>query len=77
MSGTDFLTSAARFFVKIYFHKKYGVFEACKKVADFFDTQRIVKLSATGREFKVPQFLSRMEIKNLTRPGVNKRQVSF
>ena len=39
--------------------------------------ERIVKLSATGREFKVPQILSRTEIKNLTRPGVNKRQVSF
>ena len=38
MSGTDFLTSVARFFVKIYFHKKCGVFEACKKVTDFFDT---------------------------------------
>ena len=34
----DFLTSEARFFVKIYFHKKCGVFEACKKVTDFFDT---------------------------------------
>ena len=37
----------------------------------------IVKLSATGSKFKVPQVLSRTEIKNLTRPGVNKRQVSF
>ena len=35
---SDFLTSVARFFVKIYFHKKCGVFEACKKVTDFFDT---------------------------------------
>ena len=34
---SDFLTSVARFFVKIYFHKKCGVFEACKKVTDFFD----------------------------------------
>ena len=31
MSGTDFLTSAARFFVKIYFHKKCGVYEAYQK----------------------------------------------
>ena len=38
MSGTDFLTSAARFFVKRKLHKKCGVFEACKKVTDFFDT---------------------------------------
>ena len=37
----------------------------------------IVKLSATGSKFKVPQVLSRTEIKNLTRPGVHKRQVSF
>ena len=41
MSGTDFLTSVARFFVKTCFHKKCGVFEACKKVKDFFDTLRI------------------------------------
>ena len=34
------MTSIARFFVKIYFHKKCGVFEACKKVPDFFDTLR-------------------------------------
>ena len=34
----DFLTSEARFFVKRKLHKKCGVFEACKKVADFFDT---------------------------------------
>ena len=40
MSGTDFLTSVARFFVKTCFHKKCGVFEACKKVKDFFDTLR-------------------------------------
>ena len=39
--------------------------------------ERIVKLSATGREFKDPQILSRTEIKDLTRPGVKKRQVSF
>ena len=38
MSGTDFLTSVARFFVKRKLHKKCGVFEACKKVTDFFDT---------------------------------------
>ena len=38
MSGTDFLTSVARFFVKTCFHKKCGVFSACKKVTDFFDT---------------------------------------
>ena len=38
MSGTDFLTSEARFFVKRKLHKKCGVFEACKKVIDFFDT---------------------------------------
>ena len=37
----DFLTSVARFFVKTCFHKKCGVFEACKKVKDFFDTLRI------------------------------------
>ena len=36
MSGTDFLTSVARFFVKIYFHKKCGVFEARKKAIGFF-----------------------------------------
>ena len=35
---SDFLTSVARFFVKIYFHKKCGVFEACKKAIGFFDT---------------------------------------
>ena len=40
MSGTDFLTSVARFFVKTCFHKKCGVFAACKKVKDFFDTLR-------------------------------------
>ena len=34
----DFLTSEARFFVKRKLHKKCGVFEACKKVTDFFDT---------------------------------------
>ena len=34
----DFLTSKARFFVKRKLHKKCGVFEACKKVTDFFDT---------------------------------------
>ena len=32
------MTSVARFFVKTCFHKKCGVFEACKKVTDFFDT---------------------------------------
>ena len=32
------MTSEARFFVKIYFHKKCGVFEACKKAIGFFDT---------------------------------------
>lgn len=32
---SGFLTSAARFFVKIYFYKKCGVFEAYKKVSDF------------------------------------------
>ena len=36
----DFLTSEARFFVKRKLHKKCGVFEACKKVTDFFDTLR-------------------------------------
>ena len=35
---SGFLTSVARFFVKTCFHKKCGVFEACKKVKDFFDT---------------------------------------
>ena len=35
---SGFLTSEARFFVKIYFHKKCGVFEACKKAIGFFDT---------------------------------------
>ena len=34
----DFLTSEARFFVKRKLHKKCGVFEARKKVTDFFDT---------------------------------------
>ena len=34
----DFLTSKARFFVKRKLHKKCGVFEARKKVTDFFDT---------------------------------------
>ena len=34
------MTSVARFFVKTCFHKKCGVFEACKKVKDFFDTLR-------------------------------------
>ena len=38
---SGFLTSVARFFVKTCFHKKCGVFEACKKVKDFFDTLRI------------------------------------
>ena len=33
-----YLTSVARFFVKTCFHKKCGVFEACKKVTDFFNT---------------------------------------
>ncbi len=37
---SGFLTSVARFFVKTCFHKKCGVFEACKKVKDFFDTLR-------------------------------------
>ena len=35
---SGFLTSVARFFVKTCFHKKCDVFEACKKVKDFFDT---------------------------------------
>ena len=35
---SDFLTSAARFFVKRKLHKKCGVFSARKKGADFFDT---------------------------------------
>ena len=35
---SGFLTSVARFFVKTCFHKKCGVFEACKKVTDFFNT---------------------------------------
>ena len=46
---SDFLTSVARFFVKIYFHKKCGVFETCKKVTDFFDTLK--KASADGGSF--------------------------
>ena len=41
---SDFLTSSARFFVKIYLHKKCGVFEACKKVTDFFDTLKRVRI---------------------------------
>ena len=32
------MTSEARFFVKRKLHKKCGVFSACKKVTDFFDT---------------------------------------
>ncbi len=36
-----------------------------------------IALYPTGSKFKVPQVLSRTEIKNLTRPGVNKRQFSF
>jgi hypothetical protein len=32
--------------VKTCFHKKCGVFEACKKVKDFFDTLRVQTLSA-------------------------------
>ena len=32
------MTSVARFFVKIYFHKKCGVFEVCKKAIGFFNT---------------------------------------
>ena len=43
---SDFLTSVARFFVKIYFHKKCGVFEACKKVTDFFDTLKNRRLAS-------------------------------
>ena len=35
--------------MKIYFHKKCGVFEACKKVTDFFDTLK--KASADGGSF--------------------------
>ena len=49
---SGFLTSVARFFVKTCFHKKCGVFEACKKVKDFFDTLRACCLpSADGEPF--------------------------
>ena len=41
---SGFLTSEARFFVKLELHKKCGVFSACKKVTDFFDT--LEKLTA-------------------------------
>ena len=47
----DFLTSAARFFVKRKLHKKCGVFEACKKVTDFFDTLNINRrCNSRGKE---------------------------
>lgn len=42
-----------------------------------FYLEQIVKLSATGIKFEVPQFLCRMEVKNLARPGVDQRQISF
>ena len=41
----DFLTSVARFFVKHKLHKKCGVFSACKKVTDFFDSLNIIIVS--------------------------------
>lgn len=47
------------------------------RMESFFVTQGIVKLSATGIEFEVPQFLSRMEVKSFARSGVNQRQISF
>ena len=62
-----FITTTVRFW------DRNGHFSSYREKA----RERIVKLSATGREFKDPQILSRTEIKNLTRPGVNKRQVSF
>ena len=46
-------------------------FEIIKRI------KRLVKLRATGVELSIPQFLCRMEVENLTRPGVYKRQVSF
>ena len=43
----------------------------------YIEAKRLVKLRATGIELSIPQFLSRMEVENLTRPGVYKRQVTF
>jgi pimeloyl-ACP methyl ester carboxylesterase len=39
--------------------------------------ERIVKPSATGIELEILSILSVMEVKHLTRPGVQQRQVSF
>ena len=68
------LTRCPRFITTtVRFRDRNGHFSSYREKA----RERIVKLSATVREFKDPQILSRTEIKNLTRPGVNKRQVSF
>ena len=48
-----------RFFVKSGFHEKCGVFEACKKVADFFDTLKI-----TLNQMIESDFLMRIEVIN-------------
>ena len=45
LSYQVFLTSEARFFVKLELHKKCGVFSVCKKVTDFFDTLKVSLLN--------------------------------